>query len=197
MIAIVDYKAGNLTSVKKAFDHIGAEAVVTNDPDVVAQANKIVLPGVGHFSATGALSSAGLRDAIADSIRREIPYLGICVGMQWMLESSEEAPDVKGLGLWTGTCELFPMEVKAPHVGWNQLEMRCGASRLLKGIPAQSFVYFTHSYRVPVIAVTVAEAEYGGKFSAVVEQDHLFGVQFHPEKSGGVGLKLLGNFCEL
>jgi glutamine amidotransferase len=197
MIAIVDYKAGNLTSVKKAFDHIGAESVVTNDPDVVAKANKIVLPGVGHFSATCALSSAGLRDAIADSIRREIPYLGICVGMQWMLQSSEEAPEVQGLGLWTGTCERFPVEVKAPHVGWNQLEMCNGASRLLKGIPAQSFVYFTHSYRVPVIAVTVAEAEYGGKFSAAVEQDHLFGVQFHPEKSGGVGLKLLGNFCEL
>lgn len=195
MIAIVDYKAGNLTSVKKAFDHIGAESVVTNDPEVVAKANKIVLPGVGHFSATCALSSAGLRDAIADSIRREIPYLGICVGMQWMLESSEEAPEVKGLGLWTGACEHFPVEVKAPHVGWNQLEMRNGSSRLLKGIPAQSFVYFTHSYRVPVIAVTVAETEYGGKFSAVVEQDHLFGVQFHPEKSGVVGLKLLENFC--
>jgi len=197
MIAIVDYKAGNLASVKKALDHIGAKSVVTNDPDVVAKADKIVLPGVGHFSATCALSSTGLRDAITDSIRRKIPYLGICVGMQWMLESSEEAPDVKGLGLWLGACELFPVEVKAPHVGWNQLEMRDRSSRLLKGIPVQSFVYFTHSYRVPVIAVTVAEAEYGGKFSAVVEQDHLFGVQFHPEKSGVVGLKLLEIFCEL
>ena len=122
MIAIVDYKAGNLTSVKKAFDHIGAEAVVTSDPSVVAKADKIVLPGVGHFSATCALSSAGLRDAITEATQRGVPYLGICVGMQWMLESSEEAPSVKGLGVWAGACEHFPAEVKAPHVGWNQLE---------------------------------------------------------------------------
>jgi glutamine amidotransferase len=197
MIAIVDYKAGNLTSVKKAFDHVGVECVVTSDPEVVAKAEKIVLPGVGHFAATCALSAAGLREAIAESVAHKVPYLGICVGMQWMLESSEEAPDVKGLGVWTGACEHFPADVKAPHVGWNQLEICDGDSRLLKGISAQSFVYFTHSYRVPVIEVTVAETEYGGKFSAVVERDHLFGVQFHPEKSGPVGLKLLENFCGL
>ncbi len=196
MIAIVDYKAGNLTSVKKAFDHLGADVVVTADPDVVVKADKIVLPGVGHFSATCALSSAGLRDAIAESVRQKVPYLGICVGMQWMLESSEEAPAVKGLGVWPGACERFPVNVKAPHVGWNQLELG-GPSRLLQGVAPQSFVYFTHSYRVPVIAATVAETEYGGKFSAVVEQDHLFGVQFHPEKSGAVGLRLLQNFCGL
>jgi glutamine amidotransferase len=196
MIAIVDYKAGNLTSVKKALDRIGAEAVVTANPDVVAKADKIVLPGVGHFSATCALSSAGLRDAIAAAIQRKVPYLGICVGMQWMLESSEEAPSVKGLGIWTGACEHFPTEVKAPHVGWNQLEIR-GDSRLLKGIPSDSFVYFTHSYRVPVLEDTVAATEYGGRFSAAVERDHLFGVQFHPEKSGAVGLRLLENFCSL
>jgi glutamine amidotransferase len=154
-----------------------------------------VLPGVGHFSATCALSSAGLRDAIANSIQREVPYLGICVGMQWMLESSEEAPDARGLGVWPGACELFPVSVKAPHVGWNQLDIRERPSRLLKGIPAQSFVYFTHSYRVPLIAATVAETEYGGRFSAVLEHDHLFGVQFHPEKSGAVGLRLLENYC--
>ena len=197
MIAIVDYKAGNLTSVKKAFDRIGAEAVVTADPEVVVKADKIVLPGVGHFSATCALSSAGLREAIAGSIQRKVPYLGICVGMQWMLESSEEAPSVKGLGVWTGTCEHFPVAVKAPHVGWNQLEIGSRSSQLLKGVAPQAFVYFTHSYRVPVIEATVAETEYGGRFSAVVEQDHLFGVQFHPEKSGAVGLRLLKNFCSL
>jgi glutamine amidotransferase len=197
MIAIVDYKAGNLTSVKKALDRIGAEGVVTANPDVVAKADKIVLPGVGHFSATCALSSAGLRDAIAAAIQRKVPYLGICVGMQWMLESSEEAPSVKGLGVWAGACEHFPTEVKAPHVGWNQLEISNGSSRLLKGIAPQSFVYFTHSYRVPVIEDTVAATEYGGRFSAAVERDHLFGVQFHPEKSGAVGLRLLENFCSL
>jgi glutamine amidotransferase len=196
MIAIVDYKAGNLTSVKKAFDRIGAAALVTADPEVVAKADKIVLPGVGHFAATCALSAAGLREAIAEAAQRKVPYLGICVGMQWMLESSEEAPSVKGLGIWPGACEHFPTEVKAPHVGWNQLEIS-GSSRLLKGIEPQSFVYFTHSYRVPVIADTVAVTEYGGKFSAAVERDHLFGVQFHPEKSGAVGLRLLENFCQL
>jgi glutamine amidotransferase len=196
MIAIVDYQAGNLTSVKKAFDHLKVGAVVTDDPEVVAKADKIVLPGVGHFASTCALSSAGLREAIADAVRRQVPYLGICVGMQWMLEGSEEAPDVKGLGVWPGACEHFPADVKAPHVGWNQLEIHNG-SRLLKGIPPGSFVYFTHSYRVPVIEATVAETEYGGRFSAVVEQGHLFGVQFHPEKSGAVGLKVLENFCAL
>jgi glutamine amidotransferase len=197
MIAIVDYKAGNLTSVKKAFDHIRAESVVTADPEVVANADKIVLPGVGHFAATCALSSAGLREAIASAIQREVPYLGICVGMQWMLESSEEAPSVKGLGVWPGACEHFPADVKAPHVGWNQLEISHRSSRLFRGIPPRSFVYFTHSYRVPVIEATVAETEYGGSFSAAVEKDHLFGTQFHPEKSGTVGLKLLENFCNL
>ena len=197
MIAIVDYKAGNLTSVKKAFDRIGTDAVVTADPEVVAKADKIVLPGVGHFAATCALSSAGLREAIAAATQRKVPYLGICVGMQWMLESSEEAPSVKGLGIWPGACEHFPVEVKAPHVGWNQLEISTGSSRLLNGIAQQSFVYFTHSYRVPLIADTVAATEYGGKFSAAVERDHLFGVQFHPEKSGAIGLRLLENFCSL
>lgn len=197
MIAIVDYKAGNLTSVKKAFDHIGAKAVVTADPEIVAKADKIVLPGVGHFAATCALSSAGLREAIAEAVARKVPYLGICVGMQWMMESSEEAPAVKGLGVWAGACEHFPAEVKAPHVGWNQLEMCKGPSRLLKGVPSGTFVYFTHSYRVPLMGETVAAAEYGGRFSAAVEKDHLFGVQFHPEKSGVVGLKLLDNFCQL
>ena len=197
MIAIVDYKAGNLTSVKKAFDHIGAKAVVTADPEIVAKADKIVLPGVGHFAATCALSSAGLREAIAEAVARKVPYLGICVGMQWMMESSEEAPAVKGLGVWAGACEHFPAEVKAPHVGWNQLEMCNGPSRLLKGVPSGTFVYFTHSYRVPLMGETVAAAEYGGRFSAAVEKDHLFGVQFHPEKSGVVGLKLLDNFCQL
>ena len=129
--------------------------------------------------------------------QRDVPFLGICVGMQWMIESSQEAPAVPGLGLWPGDCERFPAAVKSPHVGWNQLRIRMAASRLLQGIPADSFVYFTHSYRVPLLHATVAECEYGGAFSAAVEQDNLFGVQFHPEKSGAVGLKLLENFCGL
>jgi glutamine amidotransferase len=197
MIAIVDYRAGNLASVKKAFEHIGQTPVVTSDPEVVAKAEKIVLPGVGHFAATSALVESGLHEAIAEGIQQKVPFLGICVGMQWMLACSEEAPGIKGLGIWPDQCVHFPAGVKAPHVGWNQLEIRGEASRLLKGIASDSFVYFTHSYRVPLLQATVAESEYGGKFSAAVEQDHLFGVQFHPEKSGDVGLKLLENFCSL
>jgi glutamine amidotransferase len=197
VIAIVDYKAGNLTSVKKAFDHLGAETVVTDDPSVVSSARKIVLPGVGHFAATNALDDAGLREAILSGIERGVPFLGICVGMQWMLASSEEAPDVQGLALWPGECSRFPSGVKSPHVGWNSLQIRNGASRLLRGIDDDTFVYFTHSYRVPLLASTVASCEYAGGFSAVVEQENMFGVQFHPEKSGSAGLKILKNFCDL
>ncbi len=197
MIAIIDYRAGNLTSVKKALDHVGADSLVTSDPEVVARAEKIVLPGVGHFSATSHLSDSGLRDAIVNSLQRGVPFLGICVGLQWMLETSEEAREVPGLGIWAGECGRFPAMVKSPHVGWNQLEYVGPPSRLLQGIPSGSYVYFTHSYRVPLLANTVAECEYGGRFSAVVEQGHMFGVQFHPEKSGPVGLKLLENFCAL
>jgi imidazole glycerol-phosphate synthase subunit HisH len=197
MIAIVDYRAGNLTSVKKAFDRVSTDAVVTADPKVVAKADKVVLPGVGHFSSTFTLSETGLRKSIKAALARGVPYLGICVGMQWMLESSEEAPDVCGLGIWPGLCERFPQAVKSPHVGWNQLSISNGRSRLLKNVPNGSYVYFTHSYRVPVIESTVAETEYGGRFSAIVEQDLWFGVQFHPEKSAAVGLQLLENFCRL
>lgn len=194
MIAVVDYRAGNLTSVKKALDHLGADVVVTRDPDVVAKADKIILPGVGHFSATTILEQTGLRAAILQRVKQGIPFLGVCVGMQWMFNSSEEAPTIPGLGLIAGRCERFPENVKSPHVGWNSLACNHG-SRLFRGVPAGSFVYFTHSYRAPVVTATVARSEYGGEFSAAVEQDHLFGVQFHPEKSGAIGLKLLENFC--
>jgi len=196
MIAVVDYRAGNLTSVKKALDHLGADAIVTGDPRVVAQADKIILPGVGHFSATAVLEETGLRTAILQRVEREVPFLGVCVGMQWMFESSEEAPAMAGLRLFSGRCERFPAGVKSPHVGWNSLT--CAKdSRLFRGIADGSFVYFTHSYRAPLVEATVARAEYGGEFSAAVEQGHLFGVQFHPEKSGEIGLKLLENFCAL
>jgi glutamine amidotransferase len=197
VIAIVDYKAGNIASVKKAFDHLGANTVVTDQPDAVAQAEKIVLPGVGHFAATKALDDSGLRETIIEGIERKVPFLGICVGMQWMLASSEEAPEVHGLALWPGECSRFPFRVKSPHVGWNSLQIRNRASRLLCGIKDGTFVYFTHSYRVPLLSSTAAECEYGGGFSAAVEQDNMFGVQFHPEKSGSAGLKMLENFCRL
>ena len=196
MIAIVDYRAGNLTSVKKAFDHLGAQTIVTADAKDILRAEKIVLPGVGHFAATKALDEAGLRESIIESLEGGVPFLGICVGMQWMLAWSEEAPDVAGLGLWPGECSRFPAGVKSPHVGWNSLQIRNGASRLLRGVPSGSFVYFTHSYRVPLLSSTSAECEYGGGFSAAVEQENMFGVQFHPEKSGSAGLQILENFCK-
>jgi glutamine amidotransferase len=196
-IAIVDYGAGNLTSVKKALDSLGETAFITCDSERVSRADKLIVPGVGHFAATATLNTTGLRDAIRTAVAQGIPLLGICLGMQWMFRSSTEAPDLAGLGIFSGECTHFPAEVKAPHVGWNQLELMGASSRLLNGIPAKAFVYFTHSYRIPVIEQTVATCEYGGLFSAVVERDHVFGVQFHPEKSGSVGKKLLENFCRL
>jgi len=196
VIAVVDYRAGNLTSVKKALDHLCAGAVITRDPKVVAEADKIILPGVGHFSATAALEQAGLRSAILQRINAGAPFLGVCVGMQWMFESSAEAPGTGGLALFPGACRRFPESVKSPHVGWNSLTCH-GGSRLLRGIPSGSFMYFTHSFRAPVVRAMVAGCEYGGEFCAAVEEGNLFGVQFHPEKSGAVGLKLLENFCGL
>jgi len=196
MIAIVDYGASNLLSVKKALDHLGQECAITAEPACVARATRLVLPGVGHFASTASLGASGLRDAIAGAIGRGVPFLGICVGMQWMFEGSQESPETPGLGLLSGECERFPANVKSPHVGWNRLEIDA-SSRLLGGLPPSPFVYFTHSFRAPVNGTTVASCDYGGRFSAAVERDRLFGVQFHPEKSGEIGLLLLRNFCEL
>jgi len=196
MIAIVDYGAGNLVSVKKALDWLGHDCAITSDPAQVRKATRVVLPGVGHFGSTAALGRSGLRGAIADAIKRGVPFLGICVGMQWMFERSQESPETSGLGLFHGECERFPATVKSPHVGWNQLEA-AASSRLFRELPSSSFMYFTHSFRAPLLENTVACCEYGGRFSAAVEQDHLFGVQFHPEKSGENGLKVLDNFCAI
>jgi len=196
VIAVVDYRAGNLVSVKKALDHLGFPCAITSDPVVVERAEKVIVPGVGHFAATSALDDTGLRSAIEDAIARQTPFFGICVGMQWMFDSSEEAPGVRGLGVFAGQCSHFPPEVKSPHVGWNQLEIKDG-SRLLRGLSSGIFVYFTHSYRAPLVAETVACCDYGGAFSAAVERGQSFGVQFHPEKSGDVGLRILENFCGL
>jgi glutamine amidotransferase len=195
MIAIVDYGAGNLTSVKKAMDWLGQSSVITSDPAEVERAAKIVLPGVGHFAATASLARLGLQEVIETAIDGGTPFLGICVGMQWMFEGSTESPETFALGLLPGMCERFPSSVKSPHVGWNQIQISDG-SRLFRGLRS-SFVYFTHSYRGPVIEETGACCEYGGTFSAATEKGNAFGVQFHPEKSGEFGLKMLRNFCEL
>jgi imidazole glycerol-phosphate synthase subunit HisH len=196
MIVIVDYGAGNLVSVKKAFDWLGEECEIASNPDLVARAAKIVLPGVGHFASTSALARSGLRDAITQAIGHGTPFLGICVGMQWMFHGSQESPTTSGLSLFRGECERFPASVKSPHVGWNQLQLS-DSSRLFLGISPSPFVYFTHSFRAPLVENTTACCEYGGKFAAAIEKENLFGVQFHPEKSGEIGLKLLSNFCAL
>ena len=196
MIAIVDYGAGNPVSVKKALDWLGQDCEIVSDVNSATNVNKIILPGVGHFAATSALVGSGWRDAIVRAIEHGVPFLGICVGMQWMFESSEESPETPGLALFAGRCEHFPENVKSPHVGWNRLQAN-QSSRLFRGVPELPFVYFTHSFRAPVVEETTACCEYGGRFCAAVERDHVYGVQFHPEKSGAVGLKLLANFCSV
>jgi glutamine amidotransferase len=196
MIAIVDYGAGNLNSVKKAFQYLGADTIVTRDPACVAAADKVVLPGVGHFSTLGVLDRMGLRDAMSQSARMGKPLLGICLGMQWLFDGSEEAPQIAGTGLFSGTCRQFPSSVKSPHVGWNSLTVQKD-SVLLRRVAPDTFVYYTHSFHAPVVAATTAATEYGLQFSAAVERDNIFGVQFHPEKSGPAGLLILQNFCEV
>lgn len=196
MIVIVDYGAGNLNSVKKAFDYLDAEAVVTDHPGTVAAADRIVLPGVGHFSSLRALNRTGLREAVLEAATAGKPFLGICLGMQWLFEGSEECHEVAGAGIFPGRCRQFPSSVKSPHVGWNSLALQ-ESSRLLRGIAQDSFVYYTHSFHVPVDAETTAISEYGLQFAGAVERGNIFGVQFHPEKSGDVGLSILKNFCEV
>jgi glutamine amidotransferase len=196
VIAVIDYKAGNITSVKKALDALGAKARITDDPEIVARAEKIMLPGVGHFAATEIIEKSGMRQAVEHAIGAGVPFFGICVGMQWMLEGSEEAPEVHGLGTLHSMCERFPATVKAPHVGWNQIRP-VRESRLLRSVEPEAFVYYSHSYRAPITPETVAVTEYGGEFSAVVERDNTFGVQFHPEKSAKAGMQILKNFVEL
>ena len=203
MIAIIDYKAGNLTSVVKALTYLDArEITVTQDPAVVLKASKIVLPGVGHFQSTQLLTDLGLTEAVRESVACGTWFLGVCVGLQWLFQGSTEAPATPGLGHFPGPCEHFPAQydnaaLKSPHVGWNSLEDIRKESRLFKNIAPGGFVYYTHSWRAPIVQATAAVTNYGGPFTAAVEQDNVMGVQFHPEKSAAVGLKLLQNFVEL
>ena len=220
MIALVDYGAGNLTSVKKALTALGAEFSVPDTPDDCAVASGLIVPGVGHFSATIALD-APWRDAIGRAVRAGIPLLGICVGMQWLFEGSDEAPDVPGLAVLEGRCRLLrgdgERRLKIPHVGWNALELvpgsdptarsagtpekepavRAFGGRLLAGLPNAPYVYFTHSFAAPVTTDCVASTTHAESFAAAVERDHVFGVQFHPEKSGDAGLQILRNYLEI
>jgi glutamine amidotransferase len=195
-VTVIDYKAGNLTSVMKALQALGCAAEVTADPDVVRRATQVILHGVGHFQATQLLEDTGLAAAVSDSIARGVPFLGICVGLQWLFEGSTEAPASKGLSVFSGQCERFAPGVKVPHVGWNEVRVD-PQSRLMRGVEDRSFVYYTHSYRAPVVHGTVAVTEYSGPFSGAVEHGNVMGVQFHPEKSGVAGMRVLKNFVEL
>ena len=195
MIALIDYHAGNLTSVKKALASIGAEVIVPSAPEDLADAAGVIVPGVGHFGATKALEGAWT-EAILARVGEGRPLLGICLGMQWLYEGSDEAPDVPGLGLLSGRCYRISGDVKVPHVGWNSLAIQQKTS-IVEGVVPGSQVYFTHSYVGPVNGDTIAVTEHGETFAAIVQRGHVAGVQFHPEKSGDVGLRILRNFIEM
>lgn len=198
MIALIDYGAGNLTSVRKALTALGAEYMTPAVPDECAQASGLIVPGVGNFAATTALEGAW-REAIAKAVDARTPLLGICLGMQWLYEGSEEEPELPGLGALDGRCQLLrgdrARRLKIPHVGWNALDMP-RPSRLLAGLASGSHVYFTHSFAAPVTSDCVAATTHAERFAAAVERDNVFGVQFHPEKSGEAGLHILRNFLD-
>ncbi len=196
-IAMIDYGAGNLTSVKKGFAAVGIELVSPAAPGDLEAASGIVVPGVGHFDATATLSD-GWCEAILRRTEAGVPILGICLGMQWLFEGSDEAPGVRGLGLLAGSCRRMTVTrpLKVPHVGWNTLQIRRHDPMLL-GIEDGTSVYFTHSFAAPVTMDCVAVSSHGASFSAVVQRDHVAGVQFHPEKSGPAGLRILRNFAAM
>jgi glutamine amidotransferase len=194
VIALIDYGAGNLTSVRKGFRAAGADLMTPASPPDLDRASGIVVPGVGNFGATAALAG-GWMDAIRAAVERQVPLFGICLGMQWLFEGSEEAPGLAGLGVIPGHCTRLPQAngLKVPHVGWNSLH-RPRASRLLEGVPEATQVYFTHSYAAPVTSEAAATCEHGSAFAAAVERGRIFGVQFHPEKSSDAGIRILKNF---
>ena len=195
-IALVDYGAGNLTSVIKGFHAVGAELRTIVDVNDLEGAEAIVIPGVGHFSATASLGP-DWQGAIREMVSAGIPLLGICLGLQWLFDGSDEAPDIPGFGLMSGRCFRLSGNVKVPHVGWNTLGATARPSRLLEGLPPDSSAYFTHSYAAPVGADTVAITTHGVPFASAVERGLTFGVQFHPEKSGPTGLRMLENFLRV
>ena len=191
-VALIDYGAGNLTSVRKALEAVGASLFTPRLPEDLGGADGIIVPGVGHFDATTSLAEPW-RAAIRAGLERGVPLLGICLGLQWLFEASEESPGAEGLGIVRGSCARLPAVVKVPHVGWNALEL-VRSSRLLAGITNGTQVYFTHAYAAPLAPETIAATTHGVRFSAAVETGSVFGVQFHPEKSGDAGLRVLRNF---
>lgn len=195
MITVVNYGAGNLRSVANTLEELGAAYEVRQDAAAVDAAGAVILPGVGHFGQMmEALVRLGLREALVRKARSGAPFLGICLGLQAMFEASEEAPGERGLGLFPGCVRRFPAGVRCPHMGWNTVEI-VKPSRLLEGIPQPASFYFAHSYYCPPGPHAAALCTYGGvEFCAVLEQDNVFGVQFHPEKSGPVGLAVMRRF---
>lgn len=201
MIAILDYDAGNIKSVEKAFSYLGEPTVLTTDPRIIQQADGVVLPGVGAFGqAMENIKKTGLDQTIPAFLESKKPFLGICLGLQLLFEQSEESPDCRGLGILPGKIVRIPEGegLKIPHMGWNQLEITEG-SRLFQGIGQDSFVYFVHSYYLQATQpdLVAARTQYGVSMDVAVEQDHIFAVQFHPEKSGRLGLQILQNFIQL
>ena len=194
MIALVDYGAGNLTSVRKALSALGAQVWTPTVAGELGRAHGVIVPGVGHFDSTKGLTGEW-RSAIKTMVEDGVPLLGICVGLQWLFEGSDEAPGMEGFGVFNGKCFKLgdPRPLKVPHVGWNSLTFP-RSTRLMSGVNEKSQVYFTHSYAAPVITDTAAVCEYGVSFSAALERGNVSAVQFHPEKSGDTGLRILGNW---
>ena len=206
-VTVIDYKAGNLTSVVKALRYLDAEVTVTDRAEDVRTASRVILPGVGHFAATRRLDQTGITPALRETIGRGVPFLGICVGMQWLLTGSREAPEQPGLGYFQGWCERFPEgNEKVPHVGWDQILTRTSSpTRLFAGVEQNEFVYYSHSYFVPTtisrngtaqVDPVAAGTSYIKAFAAAAEHENVMGVQFHPEKSSATGLRILKNFLE-
>jgi imidazole glycerol phosphate synthase glutamine amidotransferase subunit len=197
MTTIVDYGAGNIRSVQNTLEAIGGPYETTNNPETVLKAEQIILPGVGHFGQMmRGLDELGLREPILAKIRQGVPFLGICVGLQCLFETSEESPGSNGLSYFAGSIKRFQGPVRVPHMGWNSLQ-RIKPSRLLNGLPDEPFTYFAHSFFAPVGTATAATCTYVQPYSAVLEQDNVFAVQFHPEKSGSAGLHVVRNFLDL
>lgn len=197
MITIFDYGAGNLRSVQNTLDEIGAPYELVRDAAGLERATKIILPGVGHFGQMlRSIDEMGVRNAFVTQIKKQVPFLGICLGLQGLFETSEEAPEQLGLGIFPGEVKRFNTSARVPHMGWNSLDSS-RPSRLLAGLPEHPYVYFAHSYYVPVVEQTAATCTYSLPYTAVLESGNTFGVQCHPEKSGPLGLAIVRNFVNL
>lgn len=198
MIAIIDFGAGNLSSIANAMNFLKAEHKITKDKKDILNADKVIFPGVGHFrDAMLHINKLELSEPIKEAIKNKKPFLGICLGMQLLFEESEESPGVKGLGVFEGKVKKFNVNLKIPQIGWNQIKIK--DSSLFKGIKNNSYVYFVHSYYAEPSdkSIITAKTDYGTEFASAVEKDNVFAVQFHPEKSGEIGLKILENFVRL